>query len=284
MLDAVCRYLNRVSKSPGHRLPKSSEAIVPKPLADCFDFFLDLRTPLTFGFVYLFLVFFFNQRRPSQNHLRSKLSTTLVLLHNLGLCIYSCWNFLSLAPVVARVFTRAYSIAGFEGFKHAYCDSDSSIYINYILPYGYLFYLSKYYEVVDSFIILAKGSRVGVLQSYHHFGAILAMWSGIRFEVTPILYFCVANSFVHTIMYAYYSATTLRLPFPRILKKFITSLQICQFFAGEVYGASFFLIKLQKVLVPGMMRAKQACLKNEGARFGALFNMVYVVRHSQGFQ
>ena len=44
--------------------------------------------------------------------------------------------------------------------RHSYCDSDSSLFTSHILPYGYIFYLSKFYEVVDTAIILAKGGKV----------------------------------------------------------------------------------------------------------------------------
>ena len=37
---------------------------------------------------------------------------------------------------------------------------------------GYLFYLSKYYEFVDTMILVVKQKKVSVLQSYHHAGAV----------------------------------------------------------------------------------------------------------------
>jgi hypothetical protein len=42
----------------------------------------------------------------------------------------------------------------------------------YILRYGYLFYLSKYYEVIDTAILLFKGKKAKTLQVYHHAGAV----------------------------------------------------------------------------------------------------------------
>jgi hypothetical protein len=66
--------------------------------------------------------------------------------------------------------------------------------------YGWFFYLSKFYEVLDTAIILAKGKRSSTLQTYHHAGAMMCMWSGIRFMSPPIWMFCLVNSFIHAMM------------------------------------------------------------------------------------
>lgn len=51
--------------------------------------------------------------------------------------------------------------------------------------YGWLFYLSKFYEVVDTAIIIAKGKKSSLLQTYHHAGAMICMWAGIRYVFLP---------------------------------------------------------------------------------------------------
>jgi hypothetical protein len=66
--------------------------------------------------------------------------------------------------------------------------------------YGWFFYLSKFYEVFDTLIILAKGKRSSTLQTYHHAGAMLCMWAGIRYMSPPIWMFVFVNSFIHTLM------------------------------------------------------------------------------------
>ena len=66
--------------------------------------------------------------------------------------------------------------------------------------YGWLFYISKFYEVVDTFIILAKGKNTSFLQTYHHAGAMFCLWSGIRYMAAPIWMFVFVNSFIHTLM------------------------------------------------------------------------------------
>jgi hypothetical protein len=66
--------------------------------------------------------------------------------------------------------------------------------------WGWWFYLSKFYEVLDTFIILAKGKRSSTLQTYHHTGAMMCMWAGIRYMSSPIWMFCFLNSAIHTMM------------------------------------------------------------------------------------
>lgn len=66
--------------------------------------------------------------------------------------------------------------------------------------WGWWFYLSKFYEVLDTVIILAKGKRSSTLQTYHHAGAMLCMWAGIRFISPPIWMFVFINSGIHALM------------------------------------------------------------------------------------
>lgn len=66
--------------------------------------------------------------------------------------------------------------------------------------WGWIFYLSKYYEVLDTAIIIMKGKRSSTLQTYHHAGAMLSMWSGIRYMSPPIWMFALVNSGIHAMM------------------------------------------------------------------------------------
>jgi hypothetical protein len=66
--------------------------------------------------------------------------------------------------------------------------------------WGWWFYLSKFYEVLDTFIILMKGKRSSTLQTYHHTGAMFCMWAGIRYMSPPIWMFAFLNSGIHAMM------------------------------------------------------------------------------------
>lgn len=73
--------------------------------------------------------------------------------------------------------------------------------------YGWLFYVSKFYEIVDTFIILAKGKKSSLLQTYHHAGAMMCLWAGIRYMSPPIWMFVLINSGLHALMVSFSSTT-----------------------------------------------------------------------------
>lgn len=126
--------------------------------------------------------------------------------------------------------------------------------------WGWLFYMSKFYEVVDNLIILAKGKRASTLQVYHHAGALICMWAGIRYMSPPIWMFVLVNSGIHTLMvgytqilnlfsheantvqYTYYTFCTVGVRAPKIIKQTITSLQITQFVVGLSFAAAHLFI------------------------------------------
>jgi hypothetical protein len=86
------------------------------------------------------------------------------------------------------------------------------------------------------------------------------MWFAFRYEQECAWIFAQFNSFIHTIMYAYYTASTLKIRIPG--KSMLTSLQISQFIVGLT--VNYFYVK-----VP--------CFRNSFKRmFGWWFTWVYV--------
>ncbi|EFR04234.1 hypothetical protein MGYG_07241 [Nannizzia gypsea CBS 118893] len=104
--------------------------------------------------------------------------------------------------------------------------------------FGFLFYLSKFYEVLDTAIILVKGKRSSTLQTYHHAGAMMCMWAGIRYMASPIWIFALFNSLIHAMMYTYYTLTALRVKVPTRIKRSLTTMQIAQFVVGTLLAAA----------------------------------------------
>lgn len=162
-----------------------------------------------------------------------------VVAHNVFLAVYSAWTFQGLARAVYRtVSSGSGGIAGTldslckmhgeSGLGNAIAynetlskwtsenpsttsillgatDTPSStdlgrLWNEGLAFYGWIFYVSKFYEVVDSAIIIAKGKKCSILQTYHHAGAMLCMWSGIRYMSPPIWLWVVYNSGIHTMM------------------------------------------------------------------------------------
>ena len=89
---------------------------------------------------------------------------------------------------------------------------------------------SKYIELADSFFIVFSGKKVGFLHYYHHIMTLLFTLLNYHLFTQSSIFFVWMNSFVHTIMYAYYAASCLGFRFR--YKKLITVLQISQMFGG----------------------------------------------------
>ncbi len=161
-----------------------------------------------------------------------------VLLHNIFLAIYSAWTFVGMFQALRAVWPGWDGKYGTAGVVDAFCKLNGPRglgnaatynftnnvwgYTNKALKlttgglpdstdvgrlwneglayYGWLFYLSKFYEVVDTLIVLAKGKKSSLLQTYHHAGAMMCMWAGIRYMAPPIWMFVTVNSLIHAMM------------------------------------------------------------------------------------
>ncbi|KAJ2454156.1 hypothetical protein EV183_001758 [Coemansia sp. RSA 2336] len=168
-----------------------------------------------------------SEKRHAQRKESGPWMTAFVVLHNLALAAFSYW--------CATNYTAAFGqTVREEGLRCAYCDTNHTIW-NGMFKFNYLFYLSKYYELIDTFIILAKGklqTRAPSL-TYHHAGAITTMWVGCYFGSPQLIFYVIENSIVHTLMYTYFALTAMGYSPPG--KKYLTHLQIFQFLIGLVF-------------------------------------------------
>lgn len=55
---------------------------------------------------------------------------------------------------------------------------------------------SKFYEFVDTWIILYKGGRPSTLQVFHHIGAVITMWTAVASRCPCTWVFVIFNAFV----------------------------------------------------------------------------------------
>ena len=111
----------------------------------------------------------------------------------------------------------------------------------------YVFYLSKYYELLDTLLLMLRGKPVIFLHAMHH--AFIPLVMVVLFEgrvsVSLVGLTCL-NSLVHVVMYAYFLASALGWSPPIIWKMQVTRLQILQFSAGVVGGTSYWLMYFRK--------------------------------------
>ncbi|KKA29731.1 hypothetical protein TD95_005345 [Thielaviopsis punctulata] len=204
-----------------------------------------------------------------------------VVLHNVFLAVYSAWTFVNMAGAMHRSIASPRGPGGITATVDSFCQIngasgfDGGVFYNeetgnYAtlgnnagldaatgLPsrttpgrlwneglafYGWWFYLSKFYEVLDTVIILAKGKPSSTLQTYHHAGAMMCMWAGIRWMAPPIWLFVVYNSLIHSLMYTYYTVTAFNIRVPMVIKRTLTTMQITQFLVGVTCAMSYSFI------------------------------------------
>lgn len=178
---------------------------------------------------------------------RTRLFKLFVLAHNAFLSFYSLWTFIGMVNALRLSLeppNGPYGLAGtidslcklngprgfgsaatFNGTTNTWGFTDRRFHLNKdtnfpevsdvgrmwnegLAFYGWIFYISKFYEVIDTLIIIAKGKKSSFLQTYHHAGAMLCMWAGIRYMSPPIWMFVTVNSFVHFIMVSYMICST----------------------------------------------------------------------------
>lgn len=169
---------------------------------------------------------------------KTRLFHAFVVAHNIFLAVYSAWTFYGMVGVMYRSVVSPASAQGINGFidsmtgLHGPGGLGNAVYYNTaenhwvshsanvtlasdgtpkrtdlgriwnegLAFYGWIFYLSKFYEVLDTLIILAKGKLSSTLQTYHHAGAMMCMWAGMRYMSPPIWMFVFVNSGIHTMM------------------------------------------------------------------------------------
>ncbi|KAJ5279302.1 hypothetical protein N7478_004674 [Penicillium angulare] len=115
--------------------------------------------------------------------------------------------------------------------------------------------MSKYYEVIDTLIILAKGKKSSMLQTYHHAGIILCGWATVVYD-SPCALVAGINVLVHTLMYTYFALQTLGYSVSTRVKRSLTTIQIAQFFIGMIFGTSFLFLSYKAPLDMSQMAVK----------------------------
>ena len=145
----------------------------------------------------------------------------LSLVHNLALQLFSLYTFICLANVFMQN-----SIVAQQQYYFQKEGVDSLL---------FLFYISKYYEFIDTFILYAKKREPIYLQKFHHMGATFIWHLGYVYKLDALFFASLLNSGVHSIMYLYYFTSMYPIIGRKIRKYkiYITSIQIIQL----AYGA-----------------------------------------------
>jgi len=167
-------------------------------------------------------LFYINVSKKELQAIPPTIVTSISLCHNLFLQIFSMYTFISLF----NVFIQNRIIAKSQYYFHMQ-GVDSLL---------FWFYLSKYYEFIDTFILYAKKREPIFLQKFHHMGATIIWHLGYVYKLDAIFFASLLNSGVHSIMYLYYFCSMFHVLGRKIrkYKLYITSVQIAQLGYGAI--------------------------------------------------
>ncbi|KAK3939901.1 putative gns1 sur4 family protein [Diplogelasinospora grovesii] len=279
---------------PPASIPSAPPFSIPEHI---YQAVLDPKVPITIAAVYAVTAKLLNAYNTSTGKKPWALSKTrafwwFVVAHNVFLAVYSAWTWWGMFGALRRSMVNPLGPEGFSGFVDSVCrlngpgglgnaaffDEQSQSWQSHSSPtslapsrfdqgrlwneglafYGWIFYLSKFYEVLDTFIILAKGKLSSTLQTYHHAGAMMCMWAGMRYMSSPIWMFVFVNSGIHAMMYTYYTVTAFNIRVPVFIKRTLTSLQITQFLVGASYAMSHSFVSYTVPVTAGAKAASAA--------------------------
>ncbi|RXN27867.1 elongation of very long chain fatty acids 1-like protein [Labeo rohita] len=130
------------------------------------------------------------------------------------------------------------------------CDPSSSPQALRMVRAAWMFYFSKYIELLDTvfFVLRKKHSQVTFLHIFHHSVLPWTWWWGIT--LTPAggmgSFHAMVNACVHVIMYTYYGLAAAGPRFQKYLwwKKYMTAIQLCKDVQFHLLISFIFMLKL----------------------------------------
>ena len=182
-------------------------------------------------------------------------TSRILAAHSLVLCVGSLWM---CAGALREIRQRIED----EGVAWFFCESQDPPPRLYAWAYAY--YLSKYYELLDTVLQLFKGRPPPhfFLHVYHHAVVLLMAWNWLEYVQTLQHIALLFNTSVHVVMYYYYFSRVLG--WPVWWKRYVTQFQLVQFGSSAACG----VVTLYLVAVRG-----DACAGKGALLFNFAFNM-----------
>ncbi|XP_026229368.1 elongation of very long chain fatty acids protein 1a [Anabas testudineus] len=135
-------------------------------------------------------------------------------------------------------------------------DTSSSPQTLRMIRASWLFYFSKYIELLDTvfFVLRKKQSQITFLHVFHHSFMPWTWWWGIT--LTPAggmgSFHAMVNATVHVIMYFYYGLSAAGPRFQKYLwwKKYMTGIQLLQFIVVSIHISQYYFMEKCDYQVP----------------------------------
>eukprot|EP00742_Colponemidia_sp_Colp-10_P005613 GILJ01006000.1.p1 GENE.GILJ01006000.1~~GILJ01006000.1.p1 ORF type:complete len:271 (+),score=26.96 GILJ01006000.1:43-813(+) len=179
----------------------------------------------------------------------------LFAAHNLLLSIFSL---IIMFGCLHEVFKR---ITQEKSTEWLFCESQGMQARGSLYFWSYLYYLSKYYELLDTILLVLRGSKLSFLHVYHHVVVLFMAWNWMQYTQTLQFIGVLFNTSVHVVMYYYFFLQTIKRP-PR-WRRYVTVFQVVQF----VVSVLCFIPTVHKLY------CGQTCAGTTALYFNALFNV-----------
>lgn len=197
----------------------------------------DIRYPLGTGVCYVCAVLCWSLAQPTAGAdqrtadekkaavtERDRALKPLVAIHNLILCAGSL---IMCVGTGWELRNRAAAESG--AVDWFFCEAPSTRATGPLFFWSYMYYLSKYYELIDTGLQLLRGKPPPhfLLHVYHHACVILMAWAWCEYAQSLQFGGLLFNTAVHVVMYLYFFLRVVS--GPPWWKRFVTQFQIVQF-------------------------------------------------------
>ena len=139
-------------------------------------------------------------------------------IHNYVLCGISLVMLLGAGAAVVDDWVH-------RGFLSVYCNDRRGE----VVFWSYIFYVTKFYELLDTFFLILRGNSLQSLHVIHHGIVPFLFWMYLLQEFTGQWVQVTLNCAVHVVMYHYFGTMTLQPGRKLWWRKYITVMQIVQF-------------------------------------------------------
>jgi hypothetical protein len=179
--------------------------------------------------------------------------TTTQLVHNVVLVVSSA---IMLGGVVTESIQRLRlpSEPSWPSFLLCEAMKGDNVGKGALYYWSYIYYLSKYYELLDTFLQLARGKPPPhfALHVYHHAVVLFMAWAWCEYKQSLHFIGLAFNTAVHVVMYTYFLQRTITRTIPK-WKSFVTLFQIIQFgFSFACVLVTLYIYFVQKHPCSGM--------------------------------
>eukprot|EP00211_Chloroparvula_japonica_P014739 CAMPEP_0119131058 /NCGR_PEP_ID=MMETSP1310-20130426/9345_1 /TAXON_ID=464262 /ORGANISM="Genus nov. species nov., Strain RCC2339" /LENGTH=224 /DNA_ID=CAMNT_0007121611 /DNA_START=228 /DNA_END=902 /DNA_ORIENTATION=- len=114
----------------------------------------------------------------------------------------------------------------------------------------YIYYISKYYELLDTILATLRGKPLTVLHVFHHTIMVILMWCVLAGEQVIFVIGGSLNCTVHVVMYYYYARRTVDRKWNPWWKSLLTTGQIIQFLIVMFFLGSWAVYSLYLGIPP----------------------------------